>query len=249
MSHSLSESIWSPPPVDLIANNIDRMYAAGLFWRVVSPELFERQSLLISAIALMTQKLKATIPSDRSLQEGRPGYVLRFDSQDVSFISPPHRSFRVPPPPQAKRDSLITRHQRELRLYREAMARAEKRSMLDFDPTAANIAFVCNQLTASLEFWEDAKFWHGMPWWRGPRLDFPWAPSSPTSGTLHHSPCGRPLLATPSDSHRVVTFGHGEKNSSPKAPALARVPRCSTATHSEFSTARTLKRKVKPISV
>ena len=248
MSHSLSESNWSPPPVDLIVNNIDRIYAAGLFWRVVSPELFERQSLLISAIALMTEKLKAALPSDRSLQEGRPGYALRFDSQDVSFISP-HRSFGAPPSPQAKQDSLITRHQRELRLYSEAITRAEKRSMLDLDPTAANIAFVCNQLTASLEFWEDAKSWYGMPWWRKPRLDFPWAPSSPTSETLHHSPYGQPFLATPSDSHRVVTFGHGEKNSSSKAPAQTRVRRCSTGTHSEFSVVRTFKPKVKPISV
>ena len=248
MSHSLSESNWSPPPVDLIVNNIDRIYAAGLFWRVVSPELLERQSLLISAIGLMTEKLKAALPSGRPLQEGRPGYALRFDSQDVSFISL-HRSFGTPPPLQVKRDSLITRHQRELRLYSEAMARAEKRSMLDLDPTAANIAFVSNQLTASLEFWEDAKFWYGMPWWRNPRLDFPWAPSSPRPETLHHSPCGQPLLATPNDSHRVVTFSHGEKNSSPKAPALTRVPRCSTTTHSEFATARTFKHKVKPISV
>lgn len=231
MSHSLPKSNWSPPPVDLIVNNIDRIYAAGLFWRVVSPELFERQSLLISAIALMTKKLKAALPSDRSLQEGRPGFP------------------GTPPSPQANRGSLITRHQRELRLYSEAITRAEKRSMLDLDPTAANIAFVCDQLTASLEFWEDARFWYGMPWWRKPRLDFPWAPSSPPSETLYHSPCGQLLLDAPSDSHRVVTFGDGEKNSSPKAPAVTRVPRCSTATQSEFSVVRAFKPKVKPISV
>lgn len=73
MTHSLSESKWKPPAVDRIVCNIDRIYAAGLFWRVVSPQFLERQSRLMSAIALMTEELKASIPPapDQPPQERR----------------------------------------------------------------------------------------------------------------------------------------------------------------------------------
>jgi len=228
MAHSLPESNWTPPPVDSIVRNIDRIYAGGLFWRVVPPQLLERQSRLMSAIALMAEKLKTALPPDQLPQEGR------------------RRSLTTPPPPQTERDALITRHRRELRLYIDAVKRAERKSMLDLDPTAANVALVYNQLTASLEFWEDAKYWCGMPWWRKPRLDFPWAPPSPTSETLDNDPPGRLLLASP---RRVVTFGEGEKDSSPKAPALTRVPRCPSPVNPDSSAVRAFRPRAKLISV
>ena len=72
MTYSPSESNWKPPPVDRIVCNVDRIYSAGLFWRVVSPQLLERQSRLMSAIASMTEKLKAALPPhDQPLQEKR----------------------------------------------------------------------------------------------------------------------------------------------------------------------------------
>jgi hypothetical protein len=247
MTHSLSDSNWKPPPVDSIVGNIDRIYAAGLFWRVVSPQLLERQSRLMSAIASMTEKLKASLPPDQSLQERRQRrYLPPFNSWDVSFIWLHNRLFTTSPSPRTKRDSLIARHKRELRLYVEAIKRAENKSMLDLDPTAANVAVVYNQLTTSLEFWEDAKFWYGMPWWRKPRLDFPWAPPFPSPETPDHdSPAGS-LLAT---SHRLVTFCEGEKDSSPKAPAITRVPRCSTTVNTECSVPYAIRPGVKLISV
>ena len=127
------------------------------------------------------------------------------------------------------------RHQRELRLFAEAVKRVEKKSPLDLEPTAANITLVYNQLAASIDFWEDAKFWCGMPWWRNSRFDFPWAPPTLLSETLDRGSPGQPLSSASNDPQRAVTFGEGEKDPSPKAPALNRVPRCSTVAHSEFS--------------
>jgi len=230
MIHSLSESNWNPPPVDSIVCNIDRIYAAGLFWRVVSPQLLERQSRLMSAIASMTEKLRASLPPDQPLQERRQRRLF-----------PTSSSLRT------KHDSLTTRHRRELRLYAEAIKRAEKKSMLDLDPTAANITLVYNQLTASLEFWEDAKFWYGMPWWRKPRLDFPWAP--PLSETTDHDSPGRPASSTMNDSHRLVTFREGVKDSSPKAPAITRVPRCSITANPELSVHHAFRPGVRLVTV
>jgi hypothetical protein len=151
------------------------------------------------------------------------------------------RSLGPPQSSQTERDSLIIRHRRELRLYIDAVKRAERKSMLDLDPIAANIALVYNQLTASLEFWEDAKFWYGMPWWRQPRLDFPWAPPSPTSEARPNDPPERPLSVA---SRRMVTFTEGEKGSSPKAPALIRVPRCPSPTNPDLSGVRARARLV-----
>ena len=245
MAHSLLESNWTPPPVDSIVRNIDRIYAGGLFWRVVSPQLLERQSRLMSAIALMAEKLKTALPPDQLQQEGRRRYAVRFNHGNVS-LTWLHRSLTTPPSPQTERDALITRHRCELRLYIDAVKRAERKSMLDLDPTAANITLVYNQLTTSLEFWEDAKFWYGMPWWRKPRLDFPWAPPSPTPETLDNDPPERLLLASP---RRVVTFGEGEKDSSPKAPALTRVPRCPSPVNPDSSAVRAFRPRAKLISV
>ena len=149
-----------------------------------------------------------------------------------------------------KQDTLITRHQREIRLHKDAVKRAKKRSPLDLEPTCENIAFVYKQLTASLEFWEDAKFWCGMPWWRKPHLDFSWAPPKPLSETLNcNPPPGRPLSTASNDSQRTVTFGEDEKDSSPKAPALTRVPRCSTSTRSALPVVRAIRSRAKLISV
>jgi len=233
MAHRFFESNWKPPSIDRILCNFDRIYAAGVFWRVVSPQLLESQSRLISAIALIAEKLKATLhPQDQSLPENRHRrYAPRFDRQNGPFICP-HRFFVTPPSPQTKRDPLTVRHQRELRLYTEAVKRVEKRSTLDLKPTTTDIAFAYNQLAVSLDFWEDAKFWYGMPWWRKPHFDFPWAPPRPLSGTLDRDLPGRPLLSASNDPQRAVTFGEGEKVSSLKAPALTRVPRCSAAAHS-----------------
>lgn len=245
MAHSLSESNWKPPPVDSIVANIDRIYAAGLFWRVVSPQLLDTQSRLMSAIASMAEKLKASLPVDQPLQERRQRRYLP-PLNFWTFLSSGllYRLFTTSP--RTKRDSLITRHKRELRLYVEAIKRAENKSMLDLDPTAANIALVYNQLVTSLEFWEDAKFWYGMPWWRKPRLDFPWAPPSPTPELPDHDSPERPHSAA---SHRLVTFREGEKGSSPKAPATTRVPRCSAIVNTEYSVSFTLRPGLKLVSV
>ena len=251
MTHRLSESSWKPPSVDRILFNFDRIYASGIFCRVVSPQLLESQSRIMSAIALMAEKLKATLgPHDQSPPESRrPRYVPQFNCQYTCFIYF-HRFFTVSSSQETKHDTLIMRHQRERRLHTEAVKRTERNSPLYLEPTTANIALVYNQLTASLEFWEDAKFWCGMPWWRRPQLDFPWAPPRPSSETLDHNPSpGRPLSTASSDSRRTVTFGEGEKDSSPIAPALARVPRCSTSTRSELSVVRVFLPRVKSISV
>lgn len=246
MTYSLSATKWQAPSVSEILCNIDRIYAAGLFWRVVSPQLLERQSRLMSTIALMTEKLKASLPPhDQLSQEGRHRrYVLRFNYLDAPFICS-YRFLATSPHPQPTPDLLIVRHQRELRLYVESVRRAEKNSMLNLESTAENIALVYNQLTESLEFWEDAKFWFGMPWWRKPRLDFPWAPPMPRSETL--DPPERPLLAVSNVSHRMVTFGEGAKDSSPTVPALTRVPRCSSTANSVPSAVRAFRPRVRPL--
>lgn len=249
MTHHLAGCSWKPPSVNRILFNLDRIYAAGVFWRVVSPQLLESQARLMSAIASMADKLKATLPSHNHLPpEGRPQrHVIRFNRLRTSFIVF-HRFFATSPPPEVKPDTLIARHKRELRLYTEAVKRDKKGSPPDFQPTATNITFAYNQLVASLEFWEDAKFWHGMPWWRKPNLDFPWAPPRPLSKTTGCDPSpGRPVLVRSNKPQRTVTFGEGEKDSSPKAPALTRVPRCSTATRFELSMIRA--RRPKLISV
>ena len=236
MTHRLSGS-WKPPSVDRILSNFDRIYASGVFWRVVSPQLLESQSRLMSAITLMADKLKATLgPHGQSPSESRrPRHAPQFNCQCTSFIYF-HRFFTTLTSQETKHDTLIMRHQREIRLYKEAVKRTKKNSPLGLEPTTTNITLVYNQLTASLEFWEDAKFWCGMPWWRKPHLDFPWAPPKPSSETLDRDPPpGRPLSTASSDFQRTVTFGEGEKVSSPKAPALTRVPRCSTATLSGLS--------------
>ena len=244
MTHRLAGCSWEPPSVNRILFNLDRIYAAGVFWRVVSPQLLESQSRLMSAIASMADKLKATLPSHNHLPpEGRPQrHVIRFNRLRTCFIIF-HRFFATSPPPGMKPDTLIARHKCELRLHTEAVKRAKKGSPLDLQTTAADITFAYNQLAASLEFWEDAKFWHGMPWWRKPSLDFPWAPR-PLSKTPGCDP--RPVLVR-SNVQRTVTFGEGEKDSSPKAPALNRVPRCSTATRFELPAIRA--RRPKLISV
>lgn len=250
-TRSLSENEWKAPTVDEIVCNIDRIYAAGLFWRAVSPQFLERQSQIMSVIALMAEKLKATLPPDQPLQGRRHRrYSPPLNFLDAPFIRP-HRIFTVSPPLRTAHDSLIARHRREARLYVEAIKRAENKQMLNLDLTATNIALVYKQLTTSLEFWEDAKSWCGMPWWRYPRLDFPWAPPSSLPPTPNQAPPGRQLLATSSDSKRLVTFREGEKDSSPEAPAIARVPRCSCsiATGPEFSIALTFRPGVKSISV
>jgi len=248
MTHRHFENNWKPPSIDRILCNFDRIYASGIFWRVVAPQLLESQSRLMSAIALMAEKLKATLhPHDQSLPENRHRrYASRFNRQNAPFISP-RRLFVTPPSPQLKRDSLIVRHQRELRLYTEAVKRVEKKSTFDLEPTTADITLAYNQLAASLEFWKDAKFWYGMPWWRKPCFDFPWAPPRPLSETLDRGPPGRSLL--PASNQRTVTFGEGEKFSSPKAPALTRVPRCSTAAHSGLSMVRASRLRAKLIPV
>lgn len=151
--------------------------------------------------------------------------------------------------PRTKRDSLIARHKRELRLYVEAVKRADDNSMLDLSPTIGNIIDVYNKLTASLEFWEDAKFWFGMPWWRKPRLDFPWAPHSPLPEIPDRYSPGRSLLAISNDSQRLVTFRESEKDSSPKAPAITRVPRCSPSTNPELPPTHAFRPGVKLVSV
>ena len=249
MTHRLSAS-WKPPSVDRILFNFDRIYASGVFCRLVSPQLLESQSRIISAIALMAEKLKATLGShDQSPQETRcPRYAPRLDRQYISFIYF-HSFLTTSPSQETKHDTLIIQHRREIRLYKDAVKRAEKRSPLDLEPTFANIAFVYNQFTASLEFWEDAKFWCGMPWWRKPNLDFPWAPPKPLSETLDcDPPPGRPLSTASNDSQRTVTFGEGEKDSSPKAPALTRVPRCSTSTRFELAVVRAIRSRARSIS-
>ena len=72
MTHRPSESNWKPPPVDRILCSLDGIYASGVFWRVVSPQLLENQSRLMSAIASMTEKLKASLdPRDLSPPERR----------------------------------------------------------------------------------------------------------------------------------------------------------------------------------
>jgi len=251
MTHRLSESGWEPPSVDRILFNFDRIYASGIFCRVVSPQLLESQSRIMSAIALMAEKLKATLgPHDQSPPGNRrPRYAPQFNCQYTYSIYF-HRFFTTSSSQETKHDTLIMRHQRERRLYTEAVKRTEKDSPLYLEPTTANIALVYNQLTTSLEFWEDAKFWCGMPWWRKPQLDFPWAPPRLSPETLDHSPPpARPLSIASSDSRRTVTFGEGEKDSSPVAPALTRVPRCSTSTRFELSVVRPLLSRAKPISV
>lgn len=73
MAHRHSESNWKPPPVDQILCNIDAIYASGVFWRVVSPQFLGSQSRLMSAIASMTEKLKAALhPHDPPPPESRP---------------------------------------------------------------------------------------------------------------------------------------------------------------------------------
>lgn len=246
MDHRPAGCSWRPPSVDRILFNFDRIYAAGVFWRVVSPQLLEGQSRLMSAISLMAGKLKASLPPYNYLPpEGQHRrHAPRFDRLNTSLIIL-HSFFTTPPPPNANPDTLIVRHKRELRLYKEAAKRAKRGSPLDLQLTAANITFAYNQLVASLEFWEDAKSWHGMPWWRKPNLDFPWAPPRPLSKTPPSDLLPvRLALVPPNDPHRTVTFGEDEKDSSPKAPALARVPRCSTATRSKLLMIR--KRRSKP---
>ena len=248
MTHSLFESKWTPPSVDQIVFNIDKIYVAGLFWRVVSPQLLERQSRIMSALAVMMEKLKASLPPDQSSKESRQRrYALSVNFSALSFIWL-HRTVGSSSLLQARQESLISRHQRELRLFSEAIKRAEGKLLLELDPTVANIALVYNQLALSLQFWEDAKFWYGMPWWRNPRLDFPWAPS-PLPQTLGHDPLERPRSAASSDSRRMVTFSEGEKSSSPKAPALTRVPRCSPPSNLEPSVFRPFRPRVKLVSV
>lgn len=143
----------------------------------------------------------------------------------------------------------MTRHERERRLYAEAVKRVRKGSPLNLQLTGPNILLVYNQLAASLDFWEEAKSWYGMPWWRKPRLDFPWAPPRPLSEILDFDPLWRPLSSKKNDPQRTITFGQGEKGSSPRAPALTRVPRCSTAAHSEFALVRAFRPRAKSISV
>ena len=92
--------------------------------------------------------------------------------------------------------------------------------MLDLDPTAANIGVVDNELTTTFEFWEDTKYWYGMPRWGKACPGDP----SPTSETPDNDPPERPLFTSPRQN--VLTFDEGEKDSSPKAPSLTRVPRC-----------------------
>lgn len=87
MTQRLSESSWKPPSVDRILFNFDRIYASGIFWRVVSPQLLESQSRLMSAIALMAEKLKATLPHDQPPPEGRHRrHAPRFNCQNPSLI-------------------------------------------------------------------------------------------------------------------------------------------------------------------
>jgi len=250
MAHRHPESNWTSPPIDRILCSLDGIYASGVFWRVVSPQLLESQSRLMSAIASMTDKLKASLhPRDLSPPESRPRkYAPRFNRKSDSLISS-HRFFAPSPSPQEEHDSLVIRHRRERRLFADALKRVQKGSTLALEPTTANILHVYNQLTASLVFWEDAKSWYGMPWWRKPRLDFPWAPPRPLSQTLDRDPPGRPLPSTSNDPQRAVTFGEDEKGSSPQAPALIRVPRCSTAIHSELAGLRALRPRNKLISV
>jgi len=250
MTHRPSESNWKPPPIDQILCSLDGIYASGVFWRVVSPQLLDCQSRLMSAIASMTEKLKTALhPRDLSPPESRPRkYALHFDRKSVSFILA-HRFFAPSPSPQEEHDSLAIRHRRERRLYTEAVKRVQKGSILTLEPTTANILRVYNQLTASLDFWEDAKSWYGMPWWGKPRLDFPWAPPRPLSQTLCRDPPGRSLSSTSSDPQRAVTFCEDEKDSSPKAPALTRVPRCSPAANSELAALRAFRPLTKLISV
>jgi len=245
-----SESSWKPPPIDRILCSLDGIYASGVFWRVVSPQLLESQSRLMTAIASMVEKLKAALhPRDLSSPESRPRKYAPYSNRKSLSFTWPHRFFLPSPSSQEEHDSLVTRHRRERRLYTEAVKRVQRGSTLTLEPTAANILRVYNQLTASLEFWEDAKSWYGMTWWRKPRLDFPWAPPRPSSQTLYCDPPGRPLLTTPNGPQRAVTFGEDEKDSSPQAPALIRVPRCSTAARSELLTVRAFRSRTKLISV
>lgn len=87
MVHCHPESNWRPPPVDRILYNVDAIYAAGVFWRVVSPQLLESQSRLMSAVTLMADKLKAALhPHDLSSPESRPQrYTPRFNRKSASF--------------------------------------------------------------------------------------------------------------------------------------------------------------------
>lgn len=84
MSYPLSEYSWKPPSANQILFSIDRIYASGVFWRVVSPPLLEDQSRIMSAIALMAEVLRATLPprTDQSPPEGRyQRYVPRSNFQ------------------------------------------------------------------------------------------------------------------------------------------------------------------------
>jgi hypothetical protein len=195
----------------------------------------------MSAIALMTEKLKAALdPHDLSPPEGRPRRCApQFDGKSFSFIHP-HRPFVPSSSPQGKHDSLVTRHHRGGRLYTEVAKRSQKGLTQSPKPTAANIPLMYNRLASSLEFWEDARSWCGTPWWGKPRLDFPWAPPKLPSETLGCDLLRRPLPPALNDTQRMVSFVEDEKESSPHAPALIRVPRCSTAQAelSEFRTSR-----------
>lgn len=245
MNHRPAGCSWKPPPVDRILFNFDRIYTAGVFWRVVSPQLLESQCRLMSAIALMAGKLKATLPPhNQSPPEGRHRRHVPTFNRLNNYLIIFHRFFTTPPPPDTKPDTLIARHKRELRLYTEAAKRAKRGFPLDLQPTAANITFAYNHLVASLEFWEDAKFWHGMPWWRNPNLDFQWAPPRPLSEITDCDPSPVRVLVPSSGTQRTVTFGEGEKESSPKAPAHTRVPRCSTATRFELPKIRVRRHKL-----
>jgi len=85
------ESSWNPPSIDRILFHFDGIYASGVFCMVVSPQLLDSQSRLMSAIALMAEKLRATLhPQDQSLLESRRRrYAPLLNCQNTSFIFSP----------------------------------------------------------------------------------------------------------------------------------------------------------------
>ena len=100
MTHRPSESNWKPPPIDRILCSLDEIYASGVFWRVVSPQLLESQSRLMSAITSMTEKLKTALNlRDFSPPETRPRkYALHVDRKAFRSFWPtdssPHPHYR-----------------------------------------------------------------------------------------------------------------------------------------------------------
>ena len=167
-----------------LLENIDSIYASGMFCKVGPPGSRDDHYEVISSMRDMLGEL--AVARESALESKSPifharRYVEISPSTPSIGIDPTsggprllaHRITSRPPvqSPTQSQIPMSERLDRELQHHTKAAKRSRHGKAHHLAPTFENIDKIYTLLSTSLEFFDDAKEWHGMPWWRNPQAE------------------------------------------------------------------------------